>query len=48
MKDNGRPKLGYSSIHWSRIDREKRKTPVIVEEEILEEPTIIPMEQKND
>tara|TARA_B100000674_G_C37765178_1_gene879879 strand:+ start:288 stop:434 length:147 start_codon:yes stop_codon:yes gene_type:complete len=48
MKDNGRPKLGYSNIYWTIIDRKERKKPVDIEEEILDDPIVIPMEQKND
>ena len=38
--DNGRPKLGYSSMYWAKIDRKARKKVDIknLEEEVLEEP----------
>ena len=48
MKDNGRPKLGYSNIYWTIIDRKERKKPIVVEEEVLEDPIVIPLEGTHD
>jgi len=45
---NGRPKLGYSNLHWIRLDKRKRKAPVIIEEEVLEEAVAIPLESLED
>lgn len=33
-----RPKLGYSNLHWSNLDKKKRKKEVKVVEEVKEEP----------
>ena len=41
--DKRRPKLGYSNIYWNKVDRKNRNkvNPQNIEEEILEEPTVI-------
>ena len=41
---NGRPKLGYSNIHWIKLDKKKRTKPVLIEEEVLEDAVAIPLE----
>ncbi len=41
---NGRPKLGYSSLYWAKLDKSRRRSPVIIEEEVLSEPVVIPLE----
>lgn len=48
MKDNGRPKLGYSNIYWTRLDEKKKRKPVVVEKEVLEEPIVMIMEKLGD
>tara|TARA_A100000172_G_C2960135_1_gene82201 strand:+ start:143 stop:418 length:276 start_codon:yes stop_codon:yes gene_type:complete len=45
---NGRPKLGYSNIHWIKLDKKKRTKPVLIEEEVLEEAVAIPLESLED
>ena len=41
---NGRPKLGFSSLYWVKLDQSRRRPPVIIEEEILAEPVTIALE----
>jgi len=41
---NGRPRLGYSNLHWIKLDQSRVRPPVIVEEEVLSEPVVIPLE----
>mgnify|MGYP000440636623 CR=1 FL=1 len=41
---NGRPKLGYSNIHWIKLDKKKRTKPVLIEEEVLDDAVAIPLE----
>ena len=48
MKDNGRPKLGHSNIYWIRLDEKKKRKPVVVEKEVLEEPIVMTMEKLDD
>ena len=45
---NGRPKLGYSNIHWIKLDKKKRTKPVLIEEEVLEDAVAIPLETLQD
>ena len=40
---NGRPKLGYSNLHWVKLDQSRPRPSVIIEEEVLSEPVIIPL-----
>ena len=35
---NGRPKLGYSNLHWVKLDQSRPRPSVIIEEEVLSEP----------
>jgi hypothetical protein len=41
---NGRPKLGYSNIHWIKLDKKKRTKSILVEEEVLEDAVATPLE----
>ena len=41
---NGRPNLGYSNLHLVKLDHRRRRSPVIIEEEVLSEPVVIPLD----
>ena len=43
MSSNGRPKLGYSNIFWSNIDREQR-AKIFNREELIQEVLSGPLE----
>jgi len=42
----GRPKLGYSNLHWTRKIAREQETKSVLREEILDEPVIIEVLEK--